>query len=192
MVAPMPHATILPLAELAALLAPRQAAGACIVCTNGVFDLMHIGHLRYLTTARAMGDLLVVGVNSDASTRRLKGPTRPLVPAAERAEMLAGLTCVDFVTIFEETTAEELVRVLHPAIYVKGGDYTINNASSSDPGTSSASAVAAKPLPEAAIVLAYGGRVQLVPYVPGHSTTELIDRIVEGSHQHLGSTSTHS
>ena len=189
MVAPTSHAAILPLAALAALLAPRQAAGAHVVCTNGVFDLMHIGHLRYLTTARAMGDLLVVGVNSDASTRRLKGPTRPLVPAAERAEMLAGLACVDFVTIFEETTAEELVRVLHPDIYVKGGDYTITNTGDGDPGTSSATAVPAKPLPEAAIVLAYGGRVQLLSYVPGHSTTELIDRIVEGSHQHVGSKS---
>ncbi len=94
-----------------------------IICTNGVFDLMHIGHLRYLEAARAMGDLLVVGVNSDASTRRLKGAGRPIVPQDERAAMLAGLACVDIVTIFEEDTAEELVRLVRPAVYVKGGDY---------------------------------------------------------------------
>lgn len=178
MVSP-PASKVLPLADLAALLVPRQAAGAVIVCTNGVFDLMHIGHLRYLQAARALGDLLVVGVNADASTRRLKGPTRPLVPATERAEMLAGLACVDYVTIFPEETAEILVRTLRPAIYVKGGDYTISNGT--DPGTPPASPIPAKPLPEAAIVQGYGGRVVLVPYLPGHSTTELIDRIVEGS-----------
>lgn len=167
---------ILPRDELAALLATHRATGAHIVCTNGVFDLMHIGHLRYLQAARAMGDLLVVGVNSDDSTRHLKGPTRPLVPEAERAEMLAGLTCVDYVTIFPEDTAEELLRILHPAIYVKGGDYTID----ADP---TASAMAPKPLREAAIVRAYGGQIVLVPYVPGHSTTELIEQIVAGTRQ---------
>jgi D-glycero-beta-D-manno-heptose 1-phosphate adenylyltransferase len=161
--------------ELLARIAPLRLAGSRVVCTNGIFDLMHIGHLRYLQAAREMGDLLVVGVNADASTRRLKGPTRPIVPQAERAEMLAGLGCVDFVTIFAEDTAEELVRVVQPEIYVKGGDYTIGD------GTASANPNA-KPLPEAAIVRAAGGRVALIPYVPGHSTTELIARIVEGSH----------
>jgi D-glycero-beta-D-manno-heptose 1-phosphate adenylyltransferase len=161
--------------DLLAQLAPRRLAGARVVCTNGIFDLMHIGHLRYLQAARAMGDLLVVGVNADASTRRLKGPARPIVPEAERAELLAGLACVDFVTIFTEDTAEALVAALQPDVYVKGGDYTI-----SDDGTAPADATA-KPLPEAASVRAYGGQVRLIPYVPGHSTTELIARIVEGS-----------
>ncbi len=161
---------------LLAMLAPLRLAGARIVCTNGIFDLMHIGHLRYLAAARAMGDVLVVGVNADASTRRLKGPARPIVPQAERAEMLAGLACVDFVTIFDEDTAEELVRALQPEVYVKGGDYTIDSGD----GTASASPMA-KPLPEAAVVRGYGGRVALIPYVPGHSTTELLARIVEGS-----------
>jgi rfaE bifunctional protein nucleotidyltransferase chain/domain len=178
MVTPVPHAPIVPRADLATFLVAWRTAGARIVFTNGVFDLMHIGHLRYLQMARAMGDLLVVGINGDASTRRLKGPTRPLVPEAERAEMVAGLGCVEAVTIFTEDTAEELVRLLQPEVYVKGGDYTISNG---NPGTPSATGVGMKPLPEAAIVLAYGGRVELVPYVPGHSTTELIDRIVEGS-----------
>lgn len=172
----MVGATVLTRTTLAALLDERRATGARIVCTNGVFDLMHIGHLRYLQAARAMGDLLVVGVNSDASTRTLKGPARPLVPERERAEMLAGLACVDFVTIFSEDTAEELVRVLRPAIYVKGGDYTIESGSAT-------TGMSNKPLPEAAIVRAYGGRVALVPYVPGHSTTELIATIIAGSQE---------
>ncbi|MBA3827272.1 MAG: adenylyltransferase/cytidyltransferase family protein [Ktedonobacterales bacterium] len=162
--------------ELLARLAPLRLAGAQVICTNGIFDLMHIGHLRYLAAARAMGDVLVVGVNADASTRRLKGPARPIVPQAERAEMLAGLGCVDFVTIFDEDTAEELVRAIQPEVYVKGGDYTME----SEDGTASAK-LTVKPLPEAAVVRSYGGRVALIPYVPGHSTTELIARIVEGS-----------
>lgn len=170
----MVRTTILPRAALAALLDERRANGARIVCTNGVFDLMHIGHLRYLQAARAMGDLLVVGVNSDTSTRRLKGSSRPLVPETERAEMLAGLTCVDFVTIFPEDTAEELMRVLRPAVYVKGGDYSLDSA---------AAGAVSKTLPEAAIVRAYDGHIALVPYVPGHSTTELITTIIAGSHQ---------
>jgi rfaE bifunctional protein nucleotidyltransferase chain/domain len=157
---------------LLARLAPLRLAGARVVCTNGIFDLMHIGHLRYLRAARGMGDLLVVGVNADASTRRLKGKTRPIVPAIERAEMLAGLSCVDFVTIFAEDTAEELVRAVQPDIYVKGGDYMLDG---------DVNAPTVKPLPEAAIVRAYGGRVELIPYVPGHSTTELIVRIIAGN-----------
>jgi D-glycero-beta-D-manno-heptose 1-phosphate adenylyltransferase len=160
---------VLPRDVLIARLNVARAAGQCIVCTNGVFDLMHIGHLRYLQAARALGDVLLVGVNSDNSTRRLKGPTRPLVPQAERAELLAGLACVDLVTIFDEDTAEELVRVVQPHIYVKGGDYTDVTAAGTSP--------AAKPLPEANIVRAQGGDVVLIPYISGHSTSALIETI---------------
>ena len=103
--------------------AARRAAGARIVFTNGVFDLLHAGHVRYLWQARAQGSALVVGVNSDDSTRQLKGPQRPLVPQAERAEVLAALASVDAVTIFAEPTAVALVAALQPEIYAKGGDY---------------------------------------------------------------------
>ncbi len=163
------HLRMIPRAELAATVRQLRARAPIIVCTNGVFDLMHIGHLRYLEAARRMGDALIVGINSDASTRRLKGPSRPLVPESERAEMVAGLACVDLVTIFAEDTAEALVQIVRPDIYVKGGDYAL---------TSSPDAAATgKPLPEAATVLALGGRVELVAYLPSHSTTELIARV---------------
>ena len=113
-----------------------------------------------------MGDLLVLGLNSDASVRHLKGPNRPLVGQAARARVMDALRPVDYVTIFEEYTAEKLVGQLQPDIYVKGGDYGPNGAGQ------------AKPLPEAAIVEVYGGRVALIPFLPGYSTTELIYKIV--------------
>jgi rfaE bifunctional protein nucleotidyltransferase chain/domain len=153
------------------LLALRQTwreQGRSIVFTNGIFDLLHLGHLQYLQSAAALGDLLVIGLNSDASTRQLKGPKRPLIPQDERALMLLGLRPVDYVTIFEERTAELLVETLQPDVYVKGGDYSLG-----------AGADGGKQLPEARIVHAYGGRVELINYLPGHSTTELIERIVE-------------
>jgi D-glycero-beta-D-manno-heptose 1-phosphate adenylyltransferase len=156
-------------AALEELLRLRQAwreAGRIAVCTNGVFDLLHFGHLDYLTAARSLGDILVVGLNSDSSTRRYKGPQRPLVAEQERAALLLALAPVDFVTIFDEPTAERLVEALQPDIYCKGGDY------------GSAEGLA-KLLPEATIVERYGGRVEFIPYLPGHSTTELIRRIVE-------------
>lgn len=135
-----------------------------VVLTNGVFDLLHVGHLRYLQAARALGDLLIVGVNSDASTRALKGPARPIVPEDERAELLAGLACVDAVTIFPETTAVSLVETILPDIWVKGGDY--------------GSLEEALPrLPEAVTVQRLGGEVRLLPFVEGRSTTLLVERI---------------
>jgi rfaE bifunctional protein nucleotidyltransferase chain/domain len=149
-----------------------QSEGAVVVFTNGCFDLLHLGHTRYLQAARALGDRLVVGVNSDASTRQLKGPGRPLVPEEERAEVLAALECVDYVTIFEEPTAVALVETLRPDIYVKGGDYA-TDAADQHP------AIDYTKLPEAAPVLAYGGQVRLIPYLPGHSTTALIERILQ-------------
>jgi rfaE bifunctional protein nucleotidyltransferase chain/domain len=148
--------------SLEAALARREAlraAGARLVFTNGHFDLLHVGHLDYLEKARALGDALFVGLNGDESTERLKGAGRPLVPAAERARLLAALIPVTAVIIFEDRTAEGLVRALQPDVYVKGGDY------------------ADKPLPERALVEGYGGQVVLIDYLPGHSTTSLIARV---------------
>lgn len=178
---------------LADVVAERQRAGKRAVFTNGCFDLLHLGHITYLRQARALGDFLIVGLNSDASTRRLKGPRRPLVPQAERAEMLAALSSVDYVTIFGEATANELVRTLQPMVYVKGGDYAGANGRAQDYLITPdelprilAGDVAARPelaqleqrLPEARTVSEYGGSVALISYLPGHSTTELIERIV--------------
>lgn len=130
-----------------------------LVFTNGHFDLLHAGHLDYLEKARALGDALIVAVNGDASTRRLKGEGRPLVPSGQRARLLAALAPVSAVIIFEADTADKLILALKPEIYVKGGDY------------------ADKPLPERAAVESYGGRVELIEFLSGHSTTRLINRI---------------
>ncbi len=165
-----PYATrakILPSEELAAEVRRRQARGERGVFTNGCFDLLHLGHVRYLQEARALGDFLVLGLNSDEGVRRLKGPGRPLVPAEERAEILAALSCIDYVTIFDEPTAGPLVALLQPALYVKGGDYAGAANAAPDP----------QRLPEAAVVQSYGGSVRLIPYLAGHSTTELIATI---------------
>jgi len=152
---------------LAAEVARRQAGGERGVFTNGCFDLLHLGHVRYLQEARALGDFLVLGLNADESVALLKGPGRPLVPAHERAEILAALACVDYVVIFPEKTANTIVELLQPSIYVKGGDYA--GAQAGEPDLAR--------LPEASSVLAYGGVVRLIPYLPGHSTTELIAAI---------------
>jgi D-glycero-beta-D-manno-heptose 1-phosphate adenylyltransferase len=153
--------------ELAVEVQRRQTAGERGVLTNGCFDLLHLGHVRYLQQARALGDFLILGLNNDGGVRLLKGPGRPLVPEHERAEILAALTCVDYVTIFSEPTAGPLVELLQPAIYVKGGDYASDQAGVPD----------ANRLPEAKVVQAYGGVVRLIPYLPHHSTTELIESI---------------
>src|SRR5881275_839903 len=116
-------AKIVGLEELSERSEQLRAAGKKLVATNGCFDLLHVGHVRYLQAARALGDLLIVGLNSDASVRAYKGPGRPLVPQDERAELLAALRCVDYVVIFDEPTASALVSALQPDIYVKGGDY---------------------------------------------------------------------
>ena len=141
----------------------QRSDGRAIVMTNGHFDLLHVGHVRYLQGARRLGDALVVGLNSDASTRARK-PGRPLVPEEDRAELLAALACVDVVVIFDDLDANALVAALRPEVYVKGGDW-------GRPG-------GPQP-PEAEIVRGYGGRVVYLPYVPDHSTTRLIHRIRE-------------
>ncbi len=139
--------------------------GQRVVFTNGCFDLLHLGHIRYLAQARALGDLLVLGLNSDQSVRKLKGPLRPFAPEGERAEVMDALRPVDFVIIFDDLTASPLISELKPDIYVKGGDY-------------SAGEEAGKPLPEAPAVKAYGGEIVLIPFLPGHSTTNLIQNIL--------------
>lgn len=143
-------------------LALRQSmrdTGRKLVFTNGHFDLLHIGHVDYLTQARALGDALFVGLNGDDSTRRLKGPGRPIVPAVERAQILAALYVVTGVIIFNDDTAHNLIAQLQPDIYVKGGDYHD------------------KPLPERGLVEQQGGQVVLIDTLPGHSTSGLIARI---------------
>ena len=139
-----------------------RTAGERIVFTNGVFDLLHRGHVDYLEEARALGDRLVVGVNSDASVRRIKGPDRPLVPADERAELLAALACVDLALVFDEDTPERLIREVEPDVLVKGGDWTPDRIVGRE------------------FVESRGGRVLSVPLREGLSTTALIERIIAG------------
>ena len=147
--------------ELATVLQQLKSEGNVVVTTNGCFDILHLGHLRYLQAARQLGDLLVVAINSDASVRELKGENRPLIPEDERAEMLAGLECVDYVVIFPELTPIELLSELKPNIHVKGGDYKLEQ------------------LVEREVVEANGGKVIVGLNVPGKSTTNLIEVICE-------------
>ena len=155
------------LEDLSPLRDRLRQVGQKVVFTNGCFDLLHVGHVRYLAQARALGDVLIVGLNTDASTTRLKGPTRPVVPEAERAEVLCALRSVDYVVLFDDLTAERLVQTLQPDIYVKGGDYA------TQPGAQG------KELPEARIVAQYGGQVAILPLVAGLSTTGLLQTIAD-------------
>jgi rfaE bifunctional protein nucleotidyltransferase chain/domain len=138
-----------------------------VVFTNGCFDLLHVGHIRYLQEAKEQGDMLFVGLNDDESTRRVKGPGRPYVNQEDRAELLAALRCVDYVLLFSEDTAERLVGALKPEVYVKGGNYRRED------------------LPEAGIVTGYGGEVYLTSLVADRSTTDLVSAILA---RHLGET----
>jgi rfaE bifunctional protein nucleotidyltransferase chain/domain len=149
-------------ASLRRALAGRQAAGARVVFTNGCFDLLHLGHVRYLEAARALGDVLVVGLNDDDSVRRQKGPGRPVLRLAERAEVLAALAAVDHVVAFSEDTPLRLIETLGPDVLVKGADWGPEEIVGRD------------------VVLSRGGRVERIDLVPGVSTTELIRRIREG------------
>ncbi|MCG8353542.1 MAG: adenylyltransferase/cytidyltransferase family protein [Chloroflexales bacterium] len=162
--------TVLSLDALLNLRMVWRQAEKRVVLTNGVFDLLHAGHVAYLEQARTLGNILIIGVNSDESTRTIKGPLRPLVPAAERAHILAALRCVDYVTIFEQPTAEALVLALKPDVYVKGGDYAVDRS----PQT-----IDEQRLPEAKVVRGYDGDVVLLPFAEGRSTSELIARIVQ-------------
>jgi len=146
---------------LAVLIEAEKSRGKKIVFTNGCFDLLHAGHVKYLQKARNLGDLLVLGLNSDASVRRLKGEKRPLIGEDERAHILSALDCVDYVVIFDEDTPIELISALKPHILVKGGDYTPEGVVGKD------------------LVESYGGRVELVSFVDGKSTTNIIERVLE-------------
>jgi D-glycero-beta-D-manno-heptose 1-phosphate adenylyltransferase len=140
-----------------------KVAGKTVVFTNGCFDILHAGHVRYLAAARALGDALIVGLNSDRSVQRLKGPNRPINDEGDRAEVLAALGAVDFVVVFDDATAEGLVAEIRPDIYVKGGDYRLED------------------LPEATVAAGYGGKTVLIPEVPGRSSSNIIGRIKETS-----------
>ncbi len=133
--------------------------GKKVVFTNGCFDILHVGHISYLENAKKQGDILIVGVNSDASTKRLKGPTRPINNENDRACMLSALKSVDYTVIFDEDTPEDLIAYLKPSIHVKGGDYKKED------------------LPETKIVEAYGGKVVILNFVEGKSTTNIINKI---------------
>jgi rfaE bifunctional protein nucleotidyltransferase chain/domain len=151
--------TIVERAELAALVARWRQAGDTVTLANGCFDLLHVGHVRYLRGARALGGKLLVAINSDQSVRRLKGAGRPAMPEQERAEILAALASVDAVVIFDEPDVRALIREIRPDIQVKGTDYT--------PET----------VPERDEVRAYGGRVEIVGDPKDHSTTDLLGRM---------------
>lgn len=133
--------------------------GKKVVFTNGCFDILHAGHVRYLNKAKSFGDCLVLGLNTDASVHRLKGEKRPINNELDRAEVVGALKAVDYVVLFDEPTAEVLIGKVKPAVYVKGGDYTLAT------------------LPEAKIVQAYGGEVEFVNLVEGRSTTNVIEKI---------------
>jgi D-glycero-beta-D-manno-heptose 1-phosphate adenylyltransferase len=151
---------VLPRDQLLSVLSGERGKGKRIVFTNGCFDLMHIGHTRYLQAAKALGDVLVVGVNSDVSVRTLdKSPDRPIIPEAQRAEVLAALGCVDFVVIFEESDPLQLITTVQPDVLVKGGDWAIDRIVGRE------------------LVEARGGVVKTIPLVPGLSTTGLLQRI---------------
>ena len=145
--------------DLPGLVAGLRAARDRVVLTNGCFDVLHAGHVRYLAQARELGDRLIVGLNSDASVRVLKGPDRPVNGAPDRACVLAALSSVDYVTVFDELTPERLIQVVRPDVYVKGGDYDIES------------------LEETRLVRSWGGEARALPFVAGYSTSALVARI---------------
>jgi rfaE bifunctional protein nucleotidyltransferase chain/domain len=153
---------VLSTSAAAALSRALREAGRTVVFTNGVFDLLHPGHTRYLASARSLGDVLIVGLNTDASVRRNKGPGRPITPEDERAELLASLACVDAVVLFDEDTPAEIVRALEPAVLVKGADWAADRIVGRD------------------TVEARGGRVVRIPVEQGHSTTSIVEKIRRG------------
>jgi rfaE bifunctional protein nucleotidyltransferase chain/domain len=145
--------------RLVARVAIERRGGARIVLANGCFDLFHVGHIRYLAGAKALGEILIVGINSDEQVRKLKGENRPFMPETERAEIVSALKCVDYVTIFREATVTELIRAVRPDFHAKGTDYTTET------------------VPEREIVREYGGRVAIVGDPKDHSSTDLIGKV---------------
>jgi D-glycero-beta-D-manno-heptose 1-phosphate adenylyltransferase len=156
-----PPPNVLSREELIKTVAEARAAGLRIVLANGCFDVLHVGHIRYLAGARSEGDLLIVGVNSDAQVRKQKGDGRPILPAAQRAEIVAALESVNFVTVFDEPTVKELLLALKPDVHAKGTDYTVDT------------------VPEREVVKSYGGRVAIVGDPKDHSTSEILSRMGE-------------
>jgi rfaE bifunctional protein nucleotidyltransferase chain/domain len=156
-----PAYNVLSREDLISLIAAARAAGSMIVLANGCFDVLHVGHIRYLQGARELGDVLVVGVNSDRQVAIQKGAGRPILPALERAELLAALESVSYVTIFDEPTVEQLLLALKPDVHAKGTDYTVDT------------------VPEREVVRSYGGRVAIVGDPKEHSTSEILFRIGE-------------
>jgi len=152
---------IVTLSKAVELRLQAKAAGRKVVFTNGVFDILHRGHVEYLEKAKEMGDLLILGLNSDASVRSIKGPKRPLCPQEDRAIVLSALSCVDHIVLFDEDTPQKLIEALVPDILVKGADYSLEQIVGSD------------------IVLKNGGKVLPIELTPGKSTTELIKKVVE-------------
>jgi rfaE bifunctional protein nucleotidyltransferase chain/domain len=145
--------------ELVARIDAERKNGSRVVLANGCFDVLHVGHVRYLAGARELGDVLIVGVNSDEQVARLKGPGRPILPASERAELVAALESVTYVTVFNEPTVEELLLALKPDIHAKGTDYTVDS------------------VPERDVVRSYGGRVAIVGDPKDHSTSAILTRL---------------
>jgi D-glycero-beta-D-manno-heptose 1-phosphate adenylyltransferase len=148
--------------RLAECVREERAAGRTIAFANGCFDILHVGHIRYLESAAREGDVLIVALNDDASVRQLKGEGRPILPASDRAELVAALRCVDYVVIFSESTVGPLLTALRPDVHCKGTDYTVAS------------------VPERDIVLGYGGRTAIVGDPKDHSTRELLARIGRG------------
>jgi D-glycero-beta-D-manno-heptose 1-phosphate adenylyltransferase len=145
--------------RLVARMAIERSKGKKIVLANGCFDLFHVGHIRYLQAAKELGDLLIVGINSDEQVRKLKGLNRPFMPENERAEIIDALACVDYVTVFSEPTVTELIRAVRPDFHAKGTDYTTET------------------IPEKDIVAEYGGQVKIVGDPKNHSSTDLLKKI---------------
>jgi rfaE bifunctional protein nucleotidyltransferase chain/domain len=150
---------VLDRSELITIVEKARKDGRRIVFANGCFDVLHVGHVRYLEAAKALGDLLIVGINSDRQARRLKGEGRPVMSRDQRAEIVAALEAVDFVTVFEEPTVEELLLTLKPDIHAKGTDYTEDS------------------VPERDVVRSFGGRVAIVGDPKNHSSSEMIDKV---------------
>jgi len=159
----MKNDKIVPLDKLAAASEALRKSGKKLVATNGCFDLLHVGHVRYLKAARALGDVLIVGLNGDDSVRELKGPDRPINKASDRAEVLAALECVDLVAVFPETRATMFIRAVAPDIYIKGGDYRVDTLDRD----------------ERALLEKIGARIEIVPFVEGYSTSRLLAKLGE-------------
>ena len=147
--------------ELLRIIKDLKAKGKRIIFTNGCFDLLHVGHIRYLEEAKTLGDILIVGVNSDTSVRKLKGPKRPVLPVEERTEILSGLGCVDYITVFDELDPLALITSLQPNVLVKGGDWTKEQTIGKE------------------VVERSGGEVVIIPFVKGASTSSIIETILK-------------